>query len=67
MLKQSETLNILPIAQDSVFVYWVAPLASISSHPRADPRGAYFTCSKNAGIRVTNVAETRRYLLREET
>lgn len=54
MLKQSETLNILPIAQDSVFVHQAVPLPSISPHPLAFLPDTYFSCSNNA----TNVAKT---------
>jgi len=55
MLKQSETLNILPIAGQRVYISGYSPRFDLFV-PIHD---VYFSCSKNAGIRATNVAETR--------
>lgn len=68
MLKQSETLNIVPIAQNSVFVYRAAPLAPISLRIfRASLRSAiavFFSVRKMQGSVQRMLQKRVSYLLR---
>lgn len=65
MLKQSETLNIVPIARNSVFVYRAAPLAPISLRIfRAPTRDSYFSVRKMQGSVQRMLQKRVSYLLR---